>query len=346
MKQSLRRAFAALLVTVLVTAPVLSALAAEPGHHGAEATMHAEEGPGEAAHGEAAHHAAAHHDTSSRLADEDHHWWLGKNVLPASFRQQVAELLVFSKESGTLMGDPAERVDVGHVFMAILVFLMGLGMALAARRKVVGKVLPPKTFGAAAVFDIIMDALMGVMESMMPRERALKYLPLMTAVAVFILLSNLLGLIPGLLPPTSNLNTTLALGGMAFIVYNVAGIRAHGPVNYIKHFMGPIWWLAPLMLPIELVSHIVRPISLAIRLAGNMFGDHQVVFVFVGFTIPLLPLPIMALGLLVCIIQTVVFTMLFIVYVALATDVHDEHHDHDHDHGHAAAPGAEPAPAH
>lgn len=338
MKQSLRRAFAALLVTVMVTAPVTSALAAEPAR-GASATMHAEAPP----HG-AAEHAAGHHDTSSRLADEDHHWWIGKALLPASFRQSVAEMLVFSPETGTLMGDPPERVDVGHVFMALIVFILGLGMALAARRKVIGQVLPPKTFGAAAVFDIIMDALMGVMESMMPRERALKYLPLMTAVAIFILISNLLGLVPGFLPPTSNLNTTLALGAMAFIVYNVAGIRAHGPVNYIKHFMGPIWWLAPLMLPIELVSHIVRPISLAIRLAGNMFGDHQVVFVFVGFTIPLLPLPIMALGLLVCIIQTVVFTMLFIVYVALATETHDDHHDHEH--GHEAAPGTEPVPAH
>jgi F-type H+-transporting ATPase subunit a len=337
-KQSLRRLLAALLVTVFVTAPVAGVLAAAPAPH---ATMHAEAEGTPHAEGVAP---AAHHSDYSRAAAEDHHWWIGKDLIPASARQQVAELLVAGKGSQFLFGDPAESVDVGHVFMAILVFLIGLGLALAARRKVIGQVLPPRTLGAAALFDIVMDALMGIMESMMPRERALKYLPLMTAVAIFILLSNLLGLVPGFLPPTSNLNTTLALGAMAFVVYNVAGIRAQGFVKYFKHFMGPIPALAPLMFPIELVSHLVRPVSLAIRLAGNMFGDHQVVFVFVAFTIPLLPLPIMALGLLVCLIQTVVFTMLFIVYIALATETHDEHDAHDH--GHAAEHGAEPAPAH
>lgn len=340
MKQSLRRVSAALLVTVFVTGPVGGlAIASQP----APATMRAE-AEGSVPEG-VAPAAEAEHETNTRAAAEDHHWWIGKNVIPIAFRQQVAELLVAGKGSQFLFGDPAESVDVGHVFMAILVFFIGLGLALAARRKVIGQVLPPRTLGAAALFDIVMDALMGIMESMMPRERALKYLPLMTAVAIFILLSNLLGLVPGFLPPTSNLNTTLALGAMAFIVYNVAGIRAQGFGNYLKHFMGPIPALAPLMFPIELVSHLVRPVSLAIRLAGNMFGDHQVVFVFVAFTIPLLPLPIMALGLLVCLIQTVVFTMLFIVYIALATETHESHDDH-HVHGHAADHGAEPAPAH
>jgi len=344
-KHTLRRALAALLALFVVTLPLGSALAAAP--HGAPAAVHAEAEEGAEAHGAADAHAgaAAHgehgscaaHGKTRPCAAEDHHWWLGKELIPVSVREQLAEVL------GTqfIFGDTPQQVDVGHIFMALIVFFIGIGLALAARRKMAGQVLPPRTLGAAALFDIVMDALMGIMESMMPRERALKYLPLMTSIAIFILLSNLLGLIPGFMPPTSNLNTTFALGALAFLFYNYQGIKAQGLVNYVKHFMGPIPALAPLMLPIELVSHFVRPLSLAIRLAGNMFGDHQVVFVFLSFAIPLIPLPIMALGLLVCLIQTVVFTMLFIVYVALATAHHDHedhaHHaegaGHGHDHG-------------
>lgn len=297
----LRRGLSALLAALMIFAPVAGALAAAP----------QAEAMGDEHHG-------------SRLAPEDGHWWLGKSLIPVDVRQGVADLI----GPQFFFGDPAEKIDVGHIFVGIIVLFIGLGLALAARRKVTGQILPPQRFGAAALFDLIMEALLGVMESLMPRERAIKYLPLMTAVCIFILLSNVIGLVPGFLPPTQNLNTTFALGFIAFVFYNVEGVRAVGIKSYLAHFAGPIPLLAPLMFPIEIVSHLVRPVSLAIRLAGNMFGDHQVVFVFLSFAIPLMPLPIMALGLLVCIIQTVVFTMLFIVYVALAT----AHHDHDDDH--------------
>ena len=92
--------------------------------------------------------------------------------------------------------------------------------------------------------------------------------------------NNLIGLVPGFLPPTENFNTTLALGLFVFLYYNYEGIKVQGIVGHIKHFMGPVWYLAPLMLILELISHSVRPISLGLRLKGNMQGDHMVLSIF------------------------------------------------------------------
>ena len=154
---------------------------------------------------------------------------------------------------------------------------------------------------------------------------------------MFILIANFLALIPGFLPPTDSLRTTLALGLVAFVAYNWWGIKTHGFAAYFKHFLGPVWWLSWLILPIELISHFVRPASLALRLMGNMYGDHQVLGQFLAFGLLLIPLPVMALGLMVVVVQTLVFTLLTIVYIALAVEEH-EHHDEEHGHAHGAAP--------
>jgi F-type H+-transporting ATPase subunit a len=175
---------------------------------------------------------------------------------------------------------------------------------------------------------VLIEAILGLMESMIPREKALRFLPLIAAFAFFILFSNLMALIPGLLPPTDNLNTTAALAGLAFIAYNYWGIRQQGFVKYMMHFTGPVWWLAWLMFPIEIFSHIVRPCSLALRLLGNMFGDHMVLSILLGFHLVFVPLPMMVLGLLVCVVQTLVFTLLAIVYISMAVEEHDEHEGH------------------
>lgn len=288
-------------------------------------------------HGEGAHAADAHgdahgdgHATKARPhAPEDAHWWIGQELLPVSLRDKVAKMIGPS----IIDKDPAERLNVAHVFLGLLVFIIGIGLALAARRKVIGTNLPPKSFGAAAFFDILMEMLLNLMTSMMPREKALTFLPVVTATAVFILISNLLGLVPGFVPPTQSLNTTLALGLTAFVYFTYQGIKAQGVVGFFKHFMGPMLILAPLMFVVEMIAYCVRPLSLALRLMGNMFGDHQVLFIFMSFGLPLIPLPLMALGLLVCVVQTVVFTLLFIVYLSLAVEVHDHDHDDAHAHG-------------
>lgn len=301
-----------------------SAVLAAGGDHGHEEAGHGHEAGGhDAGHGHA-------NPKARPEAPEDHHWWLGQEIFPLSLREKIADMIGPS----FIDKDPAAKLNVAHIFFGTLVFIIGILMALAARRKVTGQILPPNKWGAAAFFDILMEGILGLMTSMMPREKAIRFLPLVTAGAVFILLSNLLGLIPGFVPPTQSFNTTLALGSVAFIYYNYHGIRTHGVFKYLKHFMGPMLALAPLMLVIELISHTVRPLSLGLRLMGNMFGDHQVLFIFMSFGLPLVPLPIMALGTLVCIVQTVVFTLLFIVYIALAVEEHDHEHDDAHGHGH------------
>jgi len=147
-------------------------------------------------------------------------------------------------------------------------------------------------------------------------EEGLPYFPLIATLAIFILVSNLLGLIPGFFPPTANINTTAACAIIVFVMTHVVGIKRHG-FKYIKHFMGPVIWLAPLLFVIEVISHLSRVISLTLRLFGNMFGHELImiiIFTLVPFLLPI-PLAMMGLGVLVSIIQALVFMILAMVYI-------------------------------
>ena len=146
------------------------------------------------------------------------------------------------------------------------------------------------------------------------------FFPFIATVFLYILISNLLGLVPGFFSPTANLNTTLSLAICTFVLTRIIGIKFHG-AKYVRHFLGPVWALAPLMLIIELIGHFARIMSLSIRLFGNIFGKEKVLgilFALAGFA--LAPLPILFLGILVSFIQAVVFTLLSIVYFAGAME--------------------------
>ena len=138
----------------------------------------------------------------------------------------------------------------------------------------------------------------------------------------FIFFNNAIGQIPGFNPPTDQFNTTIVLGLTTFVAYHILGIKEHG-LKYIKQFLGPAWYLAWLMFPIEIISHCVRPLSLALRLFGNITGDHRVGLVFFGMIPLIVPLPFLALGLFVAGIQTFVFLLLTLVYMQMAVS-----HDH------------------
>jgi len=142
--------------------------------------------------------------------------------------------------------------------------------------------------------------------------------------AFFILFGNLLGLVPGLLPPTDVISTNIVLAVIVFFATHIYGIRKNG-FEHIRHMMGPMALLAPLIFPIELISHLARPLSLTLRLFGNMVGDHKVLTIFLGFGI-LLPLPVMVLGIIVCVVQTLVFCLLSTVYIGMAIEDLHEHH--------------------
>jgi len=151
-----------------------------------------------------------------------------------------------------------------------------------------------------------------------------RYLAIIAAFAVFIFISNLFGLFYFLQPPTSNTNVTFALSISAFLYYNVEGIRRQGLLHYLKHFMGPVLWLAPLMFIIEMVGNFARILSLGMRLFGNIYGEHTATGIFTSLVPVIAPMPMMALGIFGALLQTYVFIMLTTVYIAGATAV-EEH---------------------
>jgi len=133
---------------------------------------------------------------------------------------------------------------------------------------------------------------------------------------VFILFANLLGVIPGFESPTMFPSVPLGCAAATFLYYNAAGIRANGPGKYLAHFAGPVWWLAPIMLPIELVSHMARPLSLTIRLYANMFAGEQVTLAFLSLTYFVVPVVFMGLHLFVSLLQAYIFMLMTMIYVA------------------------------
>jgi F-type H+-transporting ATPase subunit a len=182
--------------------------------------------------------------------------------------------------------------------------------------------IPVGKFGLRGILEVITEFVTNLADTVIGKHGR-HFVPMFTAVFFFVFMNNLVGVIPGMTPATENINTTFAMGVFMFITYNALGIKENGVWNYIKHFMGPVAFLAPLMFVIELISHIVRPFSLGLRLANVMMGDHAVVSVFLDL-IPIgAPLPFYILGMFVAFVQAFVFTLLSMVYVAFATA-----HDH------------------
>jgi F-type H+-transporting ATPase subunit a len=208
---------------------------------------------------------------------------------------------------------------------AVLTFLLVCAVIVRTRyANAAANLVPTTQGGIATTFELGVEGIVGLMENVMGHN-ARKYLPLIGSLFIYIFVSNLLGMIPGINPPTSNINTNLACSLVVFVTYNVMGIREQGLKNYIKHFMGPIIWLAPLMIVLELVSHLVRPMSLSIRLFGNIMGDHMVLGVFTELTKIGVPVIFLGLALFVSFIQAFVFSLLSMIYISLAIS-HDEHH--------------------
>lgn len=255
----------------------------------------------------------------------------------------VANLEHFAKAylARTQLGVQAfpSHFSLTHVLSLLLVVIFaiigGLAFSSAAAK---GKeaLVPPKQFGLRNLFELFAEAVLNVAEGVMGPDNARKYLPLIGTIAVYIFFSNVLALLPGFAPPTATLATNVAIAMTVFVLTHYFGVRENG-LAYFKHFLGPVWWLAPLMLPIELISHFARPLSLSLRLLGNIFADHKVVFTFFALVPLLVPVPFLVLGVMVAIVQTLVFCILAMVYIqgAVAHDHGDEgHHEHADAHAH------------
>ncbi len=179
--------------------------------------------------------------------------------------------------------------------------------------------------GTQNVMEAYLGGVIAMGADVMGKEEARKYLPLVATIGLFVGVSNLIGVVPGFEAPTASLNMTLALALVVFVYYNFEGIRRNGVIKYFAHFMGPVWWLAWLMFPIEIVSHISRIISLSFRLFGNVKGDDMFLMVLLMLTPWIFPMIPFALLTFMAFLQAFIFMMLTYVYLGGAVLVSDDH---------------------
>ena len=241
---------------------------------------------------------------------------------------------VFAAGGFTWMGAVVHRFHLPHgsevviTFSLVGIFLVGMGILYRIKiARVANIVIPDRGVSCRNIIEAYGQFIYNQCRVILGPNKVRQYFPFLATLFIFILISNVVGLIPGFLPPTEHLATTLALGVLAFVYYNYKGCQEVGVWNYFKHFAGPMLVLAPMVFPIEILSNLIRPLSLALRLRGNMYGDHVVLGVFTDLAPGGLIIPVIFLfmGLLVSFIQAYVFTSLTMVYISLATS----HHDHD-----------------
>ncbi len=211
----------------------------------------------------------------------------------------------------SLLGEPN--------FTALVVMIVLVALAYGFRRAVTrakDPAIPEERLSLRNVMELLVEIVVGLSDGIIGKKGR-KYVPLFGSLFLFILLANFFGLIPGFTPPTSSFYSNFGMGLVVFVAYHYFGVREHG-LGYFKQFIGPVLFLAPLFLVIELFSHVFRPISLSIRLYGNMFGDHLVLEIFSNLTKIVIPVVFYILGSLVSVIQAAVFTILSVIYVAMA----------------------------
>jgi F-type H+-transporting ATPase subunit a len=207
------------------------------------------------------------------------------------------------------------------LFAGALLLLSGV-MVRARLAATQGGLVPDQGFTLRNVFELLVEMLKGLAEQNMGHDWR-KYFPIIGTIFFFILISNLMGLVPGLAGSTSVADTTWAWAIISFVVHQYVGIKEHG-FRYVDHFLGPrfgkyhIPFLAPLYAPIELLSHVSRAFTLAVRLLANMFADHTVVGVWLALVPAVVPAVFMGLGVLVAFLQAYVFAMLSMIYIGLA----------------------------
>lgn len=201
-----------------------------------------------------------------------------------------------------------------HVIYAWLVMIILIALGAMAAKSV--NLVPSKIQN---IFELLISGLEEFMVEITGDEGRWVF-PLIGTVFIYILVCNLIGLVPGFFPPTASLNTTLSCALVVVIYTHVIGVKYHGAA-YIKHFMGPVWWMVPLIFPIEIIGHMARILSLSFRLFGNMMG-HELVLGILFFLAGIFfaPLPIMALGIFVALVQAFIFYLLATMYFAGAME--------------------------
>jgi F-type H+-transporting ATPase subunit a len=208
-----------------------------------------------------------------------------------------------------------EKIGLGHfahayppVVYSWVVMAMLIGIGFLATRTIT--MIPGKLQN---FFEVLIS---NIEEFMVENtgEEGRWFFPIVGTVFIYVFVSNLVGLVPGFFPPTASLNTTASCALVVFVMTHYIGIRYHG-IHYIHHFTGPVWWMIPIILPIEIIGHLARVLSLSFRLFGNMMG-HELVLMILFFLAGAFfaPLPIMAMGIFVALVQAFVFFLLSVMY--------------------------------
>jgi F-type H+-transporting ATPase subunit a len=234
---------------------------------------------------------------------------------------------------------PVDAHGAEPLVASLLVVLILIGLALKVKKDVANyetSVIPDEKLSLRTFFEIFIGYFYSMMKDMMGPTRAKRFFPVVGTAACFILVSNFLGMIPGFLPPTSSWNVTAGCAVVVLLAFTYYGLKEQG-MGFIKHLAGP--WMGVGMLPINILifsievlsTFIIRPITLSIRLMLNIAVDHLLLSILLGIFTLFLPIPIMILGTLVAVVQVLVFCLLTSIYIALATEVHEEHGHASHD---------------
>lgn len=224
-----------------------------------------------------------------------------------------------------ISGGKIPEVIVGTWIVMGLLIVFAL-LARSALARAADPVMPDERVSLRSIGEVLVEWLDGFVRDVTEAHHWRKWVPFFGSLFLFILTANFFGLLPGMEPPTGDSDLTFALGAICFIYYLAQGVRAQGLIQFLKNdLVGPVWWLFILMVPINLADNLFRPFSLGIRLYANMFADHMVLGIFTGLTKLLVPLAFYALGSIVCVIQALIFVVLSMSYVRLATGHSSSH---------------------
>jgi len=221
---------------------------------------------------------------------------------------------------GAIGGHTQEWIILSHYALALIIIF---AVSIMATRKL--QLVPT---GSQNVMEAFVGGIIAIGKDSMGEKNSRIYMPLIGSFALVIFVSNMMGVIPGFEAPTSNLNFTLSLALIVFVYYNYLGIKKNGFINYFKHFMGPLPILAPLMFPIEIISHFARIISLSFRLFGSVRGDDMFLMVLLLLMPWFIPVPVVGFFLLAVmgLLQAFIFSILTYVYIAGSIMLEEEHH--------------------
>jgi len=247
--------------------------------------------------------------------------YLVNRGLGALFGVDIHEL------EATLGLNPGTAELFAHtMFACLLLILFGVMVRLELerrnRRKGLERYFVSEKLTPLNAMEVYSQGTMNIMGDMMQAKDIKTFFPFIAVLFLYIFTCNVMSIVPGFIPPTDNINTNVGMAVMVFLLFNIIGLT-RDPVGYVKHLMGPMLWAAPLLFAVEVISLLFRPLTLSLRLTGNMFGDHTVFTVMSELVAPVLPAAFLALALFVSFMQAFIFALLTTMYIAMAVPQHD-----------------------